>query len=196
MSFKVIIILFILCIFSFPANSQEFIAVDSIPDSFDCIVLKNNYIIKGEIKRWEQGGLFTKKKAVIVTPDGTKWDYFINNIAYMRFNGYIVKPLPQRPKSKDKNLFFMIRIMFNNNYAIYKYEKVIQSDYGPTYDWKYYLYQNNEFQENVNNKNYKRILEKHFSDCDYIKEVIDSKKNFFWDDKLSKVAINYNKDCK
>ena len=196
MDLKVIIILFILCLFSITVSSQDFNAIDSIPNSLDCIVLKNDFIIKGEIKRWEQGGLLTKKKAIIMTPDGTKWDYFINNISYMRFNGYIVKPLPQRPNSKDKYLFFMIRIMFNDNYAIYKYEKVIESDYGSVYDWKYFLYKNNEFQEGVSNKNYKHILEEYFNDCNYIKEVFNSKKNLFWDDKLSKVAINYNKECK
>lgn len=196
MNSKVYIILFLLSIFSFKVSSQEYTVTDTIPDSIDCIVLRNNFIIKGEIKRWVQGGLLTKKKAIIITPDGTKWDYFIRNIAYMRYKGYIVKPLPLRPQSKDNNMYFMIRIMNKENYSIYKYEKIIYSDYGEVYDWKYYLYHNKEFLENINNKNYKQILQKYFDDCDYIQEIVDSRKNYFWDDKLSKIAVNYKKNCK
>lgn len=176
--------------------SQDFSAIDSIPDSIDCIVLKNGFIVKGEIKKWEQGGLLTKKKAVITTFDGTRWDYLIRNINYMRYNGYIVRPLPQNPDSRDKrNEYFMIRIMTHEDYAIYKYEKVIYSDYGPVYDWKYYLYRNETYFEKITNRNYKEILKNYFGNCEYIIEIANSKKNHFWDDKLSKVAINYKNRC-
>lgn len=161
----------------------------------DSLFLTNGDTLAGSILSWEQSGLFSRKKVVIKLDDGSKWDYFIRNVDSFVHNRDFYKPLPKRPGKDNQNLVFCRLIMYNDSIEIYKYDDLVTSDFGPVYDWKYYLYISGIYRDDVDRKNYKQILKDHFGDCSYIQGILSQRKNMFKDDRFSLLAEKYMKSC-
>ena len=85
--------------------------------------------------------------------------------------------------------------MQSGDHFILKYENVIGTEWGPQYDIKYYHYKGREFQDEVKNGNYREIMQSHFSNCEYIRELLAEKKNFFYYDRLTEVSREYRLRC-
>jgi len=161
----------------------------------DVLVLTNGDTLRGEILRWEQSGLLSKKKVEIRLDDGSKWDYFIRNVKYFTHDKALYKPLPKRPWQKQESLVFCRLLMNSGQAEIYKYDDLVTSDYGPVYDWKYYLYLDSKFVEEVTNKNYREILKKHFGDCPFTETLLKDDKNRFRDDRFTELAEEWMLEC-
>ncbi len=139
--------------------------------------------------------MFSRKKVVIKLSDGSKWNYFIKNVKSFTHDNDFYKPLPKKPEKNSQNLVFTRLIMVNDSAEIYKYDDLVTSDFGPVYDWKYYLYIHNAYQSEINRKNYRLILKKYFNNCPLINSILSEDKNHFRDDRFSDLANEYMSTC-
>jgi hypothetical protein len=171
----------------FPAWTQE---MD------DLIVLSNDDTLRCKVWSWENGSLFSKPNVTVDTGDGRSMTYHIRDIIAFTKVDSVFWSIPFRPGKKGNSKMVWAQvIMKNDDQYILKFENLIQSETGPHYELKYYHYNDRSFVEEVSNRNYRGIMEKHFSDCTYIQDLLAEKKNFFRNDRISNVADEYRVRC-
>jgi len=184
---KAISLLLLFCITGFGTQSQE---------TDDWIILNNGDTLYCKVLSLNNGTLIYKPKVTIDIGDGRALNYATDAILSVQKGDTIFWSVRFRPWKKDANkLVFCQVLMQNGNHFILKYENVIGTEWGPQVDLKYYHYEGRIFKEEVKNKNYRKIMENHFSDCQYIQELLSEKKNFFYYDRLTQVSREYKAKC-
>ena len=165
-------------------------------DGKDFIVLTNGDTLPCLVWSWKNGSLFSKPKVTVDTGDGLYLSYSTREIIAFTKGDSIFWSIPFRPWKKGSNKMVWAQvIMKNKNHYFLKYENVIQAEMGPHYELVYYYYRGSNFVEEISNGNCREILEKYFSDCPYIRDLLTKKRNFFRNDRISKVADEYRERC-
>lgn len=160
------------------------------------IILNNGDTVDCAVFSWKNGSLLSKPKVSVDTGDSRVLEYTSYDIREFSKGDSIFWSIPYKPwREGKKKLVFAVLLMKNREHHLLKYENVISSEYGPQYDLKYYYYAGKLFKEEVTGSNYRDIITDYFSDCQYIKDLLSEKKNFFRDDRISNVARSYRVNC-
>ena len=165
-------------------------------DNSDWIELNNGDTLNCKVWSLSNGTLIYKPKITVDIGDGRKLNYSVHEIISLQKGDTIFWSARFRPWRADSDkLVFIQVLMQSGNQFILKYENVIGTEWGPQYDLKYYHYEGKVFKDEVKNGNYREIMEEYFASCQYIKDLLSEKKNFFYYDRLTQVAREYRKNC-